>query len=504
MSFLHNIAQWLVNTLEPYGAPGLMLIAICDSSFLSLPEVNDAALMALSINDPSRMWELAAMTVLGSIIGCVLLYSLGRKGGEALLRRRFTDDRVQRVRGWYQKYGMLAVIVPSLLPPPLPFKIFVLSAGAFQIPWSRFILAVGIGRSIRYFSEGIVAVLYGKQAIKLVADNFAFVGISLAALIVAGTLVYVYLRRRRYSAGLVLLPLLSILLASGCVKTVPRSQRMLPSYRFTREQALAKLETLSTAITSVQTPLSLSGSTPTLKDPNKRYSTPISLGATLHLARPNRISLVGGLPLNRLFEMVSDGMRYQVYSNKTKELFVDGLEEGPPAKPIEHLSDLVNQFVGMKPRRIHEALMLDVQSLLKDPSVTPIAYQFPVVQDQRRYLKVDFTKNASAGSPWLVVSIWFDLSTPDFDVARRQSFNLNGEIETDTRYFGYEQLGSLRYPSKFEIQLFDTGTILEIELDPKQAEFNTEIPADTFAFDPHPGAKITRFEPRESPGAATP
>jgi membrane protein YqaA with SNARE-associated domain len=93
MSFLHSVSQWLIETLEPWGAPGLMLIAICDSSFLSLPEVNDAALMALSINNPLRMWEMAAMTVIGSVIGCLLLYSVGRKGGERCLRSALPPTR---------------------------------------------------------------------------------------------------------------------------------------------------------------------------------------------------------------------------------------------------------------------------------------------------------------------------------------------------------------------------------------------------------------------------
>ncbi len=218
MSYLSSLSQWLLNTLEPWGAPGLMLIAICDSSFISLPEVNDAALMMLSINNPLRMWELATMTVIGSIIGCLLLYSVGRKGGEAMLNKRFAADKVARVRGWYEKYGMLAVIVPSLLPPPLPFKIFVLSAGAFRLPWGRFILAVAIGRSIRYFSEGLLAVWYGQQAVQIVADNFPIVGMVLGTLIVVGALIYVYSRRRRVNASLILLPLLMTVLGSGCVR----------------------------------------------------------------------------------------------------------------------------------------------------------------------------------------------------------------------------------------------------------------------------------------------
>src|SRR5688572_14802276 len=246
MSYLKAISEWLIATLQPYGGPGLMLIAICDSSFLSLPEVNDLALMGLSISNPLRMWEYAAFTVIGSIIGCTLLYSVGRKGGEAMLRNRFAGHKVDRVRDWYKKYGMLAVIVPSLLPPPLPFKIFVLSAGAFQLPWLRFMLAVGIGRSVRYFSEGILAVLYGKQAIQIVADNFPIVGMVLAGLIVAGAVLYVFMRRRRPSAGLLLLPLLMTLLGAGCVTSpvVPLEERMLPANPFTRQQALERLETM--------------------------------------------------------------------------------------------------------------------------------------------------------------------------------------------------------------------------------------------------------------------
>ena len=207
MGFLTDLSSWLVATLEPYGPPGLMVIAIADSSFLSLPEVNDAALMALSISNPSSMVVLAAMTVIGSVIGCLLLYTVGRKGGEALLNRRFAASKVGRIRAWYQKYGMLAVIIPSLLPPPLPFKIFVLSAGAFRIPWMRFVAAVAIGRSVRYFTEGILAVMFGRQAIQMVVGNSGRIGVLVAVLIVVGVLIFLYTRRHKTPAAMMILPL---------------------------------------------------------------------------------------------------------------------------------------------------------------------------------------------------------------------------------------------------------------------------------------------------------
>jgi undecaprenyl-diphosphatase len=193
---LHEISMWLMDLLLPYGGIGLMLLAICDSSFLSLPEVNDILLMTFSVNNPDGMLKYAALTTTGSLIGCALLYSVGRKGGEAFLRRRFSDERILRVQNWYRRHGILAIVIPSLLPPPTPFKIFVLSAGAFGISWPKFITAVVIGRGLRYFSEGILAVMYGPLAIQFVRENYPIIGVVVAILIVAAAIVFVYARRR--------------------------------------------------------------------------------------------------------------------------------------------------------------------------------------------------------------------------------------------------------------------------------------------------------------------
>ena len=440
MSYLKALSQWLVATLEPYGAPGLMIIAIFDSSFLSLPEINDAALMALSIKNPFRMWEYAAMTVLGSVIGCTLLYTVGRKGGEAMLRKRFAADRVDRIRGWYKKYGMLAVIVPSLLPPPLPFKIFVLTAGAFHLPWLRFMLAVAIGRSLRYFSEGLLAVWYGKQAIQIVADNSPIVGIVVAGLIVAGAVIYVLMRRRRVRAGLLLLPFLCTLMASGCVttKVVPLDQRMPKPVPFTREQALQKLETISASIETFRAPISsLEGSTALVSREFTRKAGP-ALGGALVMKRDGEIVLRGTKLAQSIFEMKSDGTEYQVYVDLRKELYV-GREDGPPSKAFNHLDELGNQFVNLRPRQLREALMLDVNPLLKNPSVRVSAIRNPEPRDLKTYLIVEFVEVSSKDpkDARMLQRIWFDLSTDNVDVVRRQTYTTTGDIETDTRYSGH-------------------------------------------------------------------
>jgi len=126
-----------------------------------------------------------------------LLYTVGRKGGETFLRKTFADERLARVQSWYQRHGVLAVIVPSLLPPPTPFKIFVLSAGTFGISWPKFLTAVVIGRGIRYFSEGILAVLYGPAAIQFVQKNYGKLGLVLAVLIVVTGFIFFSFARRR-------------------------------------------------------------------------------------------------------------------------------------------------------------------------------------------------------------------------------------------------------------------------------------------------------------------
>ena len=502
MSYLKALSQWIVATLEPYGAPGLMIIAIFDSSFLSLPEVNDAALMALSIAHPSRMWEYAAMTVLGSVIGCTLLYSVGRKGGEAMLRKRFAADKVDRIRGWYQKYGMLAVIVPSLLPPPLPFKIFVLTAGAFHTPWLRFMAAVAIGRSIRYFAEGILAVWYGKQAIEIVANNFPIVGMVLAGVIVACALVYVFMRRNRASLGLVLLPLLMTLMSSGCVTTevVPPERRMAAAVPFTREQAIKKLETISGAIETFRAPLArLEGSTALVTREHTRKSG--SLGGALLMTRDGKIVLKG-TKLTSVFEMKSDGADYQVFVDLRDELYV-GREDGPPSKPFSHLDELGNQFVNPRPKQLREALMPDVSSLLKNPSVRVSTLRSPEPRDLRTYLIVQFLEDSSKDpkEARLLQRFWFDLSTNNVDMVRRQTYTPTGDVETDTQYSGHEAIGNLRYPARVDFHIVASDTVIRIDVDPSQVSLNTEIPKEFFELNPHPGAKIYKFEPSDA-GAA--
>lgn len=195
--FLSTIQEWA----SGLGGVGLMIVAALDSSFLSFPQVNDLLIIYLSTKRPELMPYYASLTTLGSLIGCFMLYGVARKGGEVFLRSRFKASHVDRGMRLYQKYGLLAVIVPALLPPPTPFKLFVLLAGAAKVsPW-RFGMAIATGRGIRYFGEGILAVIYGEDAIRLVREHGVTVGIGLAIAVVAIALTVYLMRRGRQSAA---------------------------------------------------------------------------------------------------------------------------------------------------------------------------------------------------------------------------------------------------------------------------------------------------------------
>jgi membrane protein YqaA with SNARE-associated domain len=191
-----RITAWIEAFALGIGGPGLFLIAFLDSSFLSFPEVNDLLIVMLVINHPHRMVFYASMSTLGSIAGCLALYYVGRRGGNALLEKRFKGGKAEAAANLMRKYGAMALIVPALLPPPAPFKIFVLMAGVANVPLRTFIWAIGVGRGVRYFGEGILAVMYGRQALDYIHQNGRTVGLVLGVLVLAGGLAYYFWKRR--------------------------------------------------------------------------------------------------------------------------------------------------------------------------------------------------------------------------------------------------------------------------------------------------------------------
>src|SRR4051812_13169733 len=144
---LQRLVQFIQPIAISFGGPGLAILAFLDSSFLSFPEVPDFLIVYLVTKDPAWWAYYAGLTTVGSVAGCYALYVVARRGGEAMFRKRFKQSTFESSLAIVRRYGLLAVVVPSLLPPPAPFKIFVILAGLSGIPASRFVLAVVVGRS---------------------------------------------------------------------------------------------------------------------------------------------------------------------------------------------------------------------------------------------------------------------------------------------------------------------------------------------------------------------
>ena len=194
---MKRLVSWVQGFALALGGPGLFVIALLDSSFLSFPEVVDLLIIVFVTQHKSRMIYYASLATLGSIVGCFLLYYVGVKGGEAFVRRRFREKHVDRSLALFQKHGLLSVIVPSLLPPPVPFKPFVLIAGIAGVRPLDFLLAVALGRGIRYFGEGLLAVWYGERAAEFLKQNAQTASVVLAALALAGGVAWIWFKSRR-------------------------------------------------------------------------------------------------------------------------------------------------------------------------------------------------------------------------------------------------------------------------------------------------------------------
>lgn len=199
--WLRAIGSWLeayVISVPLYiAAPAMVLIGALDSSLLSLPEINDYLVVGRCYKYPSAVFYFPLFAAGGSVLGCWLLYSIMRRGGQVVLRKRFKQESIQRVERAYARFGFLAIAIPAILPPPLPFKIFVATAGTLEYPRWKFLLTVMLARSFRYYVEGILAVYYGRRVMEFLKDNGLMILSIVAATIIVAILIYTLINRRR-------------------------------------------------------------------------------------------------------------------------------------------------------------------------------------------------------------------------------------------------------------------------------------------------------------------
>jgi membrane protein YqaA with SNARE-associated domain len=192
----HWLERYVISLPMYYAAPAMVVIGALDSSLLSLPEINDYLVVARCFKQPSAAFYFPLFAATGSVIGCLVLYTITRRGGQALLRRRFKRENIERVERAYARFGFLAIAIPALLPPPMPFKIFVATAGTLEYPRWKFLLTVMIARSVRYYVEGILAVFYGRRVLSFLRDNGLVILSVVAAAAILVLLVYNIVNRQ--------------------------------------------------------------------------------------------------------------------------------------------------------------------------------------------------------------------------------------------------------------------------------------------------------------------
>ena len=192
-SLIHFVTKWLTRLSEyliTFGAFGLFTVALLDSTFVPLPSSADALMILLSTTYPSWMVLYAFMATAGSAIGCWILYLISRRAGARALSK-FSETKQRRVKNWIEKYDAMAVLVATLLPPPFPFKLFVITAGVFRFSLLRFMLAIIAGRAFRFLLEGYLAIRYGAAAKEVLGKYYPWIGLALVVAIVA----FVFVKR---------------------------------------------------------------------------------------------------------------------------------------------------------------------------------------------------------------------------------------------------------------------------------------------------------------------
>jgi len=185
--------SWLKLTLPALGGVGVLLSAFIDSSFVPLPLVTDLLLMELSSRHPLRMPYYAAMAAIGSLAGCIWIYWLARKGGQAYYRKT-QGHPPGRIRKYIQDYPMASVFLPAVAPFPVPFKPFVIAQGVFQVPFATFVIGTLLGRGSLFFIEAFLGARYGTAAKQFLLDQ------KWASLALAAGLVLVFFLVRRLPA----------------------------------------------------------------------------------------------------------------------------------------------------------------------------------------------------------------------------------------------------------------------------------------------------------------
>lgn len=181
--------------LKPLGVWGVFAIAAVDSALFGMPV--DAVVVGYVYNDRKRFVFYVVMAALGSALGSIPLYLIGYLGGEEVLRKRISPERFSKIHRSFEKHEFLALMLPGMLPPPTPFKLFVLGAAVFEMRFSHFLAAIFAGRLVRFTFWSLLALAFGPQIVGMVGDLFRRHFYWVLAVVLAGVLGWLWQRRQR-------------------------------------------------------------------------------------------------------------------------------------------------------------------------------------------------------------------------------------------------------------------------------------------------------------------
>jgi membrane protein YqaA with SNARE-associated domain len=191
---LSRYTAFLWALLKPLGAWGVLAIAALDGAFLGLPM--DAVVAGYVYQDRTRFLLYAFMASVGSALGSIVIYVIGYKGGEELLRKRIPPERFEKIHAAFDKHPFWSLMFPAMLPPPTPFKLFVLAAAVSEMSFVRFLLAIFSGRMVRFLLLGLLTIKFGPDVVYVFGMLFRQHYYWLLGAIAAGLLVWLIMRRK--------------------------------------------------------------------------------------------------------------------------------------------------------------------------------------------------------------------------------------------------------------------------------------------------------------------
>ncbi len=192
---LKRYSVWLLGLMKVLGVWGVFVIAFADSALLGMPV--DFIVATYVYQDRRRMLLYVAMASLGSALGSIPLYIIGYLGGEKVLRKRISEERFQKIHRSFERHEFWALMFPGMLPPPMPFKIFVLGAAVFEMKFRDFLIAVFAGRFVRFLALSVLVLYFGPEIVGLFGGLFKRHWIAILAVIAGAVCVWIVSRVRR-------------------------------------------------------------------------------------------------------------------------------------------------------------------------------------------------------------------------------------------------------------------------------------------------------------------